>query len=432
MTDSTLLRAAVAIGLLGLAPSMVAAQSDPSERADLLTLLSMEDVESTVTSLGDDFLMQFLMLVPDLPAADQGVLRDAVRQAFEPDTIRGTLARELASATSTDDTEPLLEAYASGPIGELRRIEQEFEPETPLQEFGADIEALDPDRLQLMVGLVEARRESDLALSVDEALQLVAHRMVAALGGDPGTFAPLSEEQFQASYRNQTVRLGIESMHRLQPAGTALVEAAVEAYAEPGSRTFSQQYIDAMISAIDHAGQNLGTLIAAGAPDEEPVDPFAALPSTNPADSPPCFVLPCGFRVVWRGVEPSGGTQAYGSPGDFEDYAYAALVGAGYRLIKDSNADGEGLTIRLTPSARAIYCEAVVGTDPRTCRAVGEVRVELVGSYPGFGGNTSFVVQNRCRANQVMGAEGIAQLVAARIHHALTTFEGDERQRPGC
>lgn len=421
-----------ALALLATSPVTSAAQSDPSERPDILTLLSMENVESTVTSLGDDFLAHFLMLVPDLPAEDQAVLRGAVQQAFAPDTVRADLARSLASSTSADDTEPLLTSYASGALGELREVVTGFQPEQSVQEFGADMAALDPDRLRLMVSLVEARRTSELALSVDEALQRLAYQMVSALGGDPGPFTPLTDEQLQASYRNQTVRLGIESMHRLQPAETDLVQAAVDIHTGAEAQAFSEQYIEAVVGAIGQAGQDLSTLIAAGAPDEEAVDPLAGVTTVNPADAPPCFVLPCGFRVEWRGAEPTGGTQGYGSPGDFEDYTYAALVRAGYRLLKGSNGEGDGLTIRLSPSARTINCEIVVGTSSIRCLAVGEVRVQLLGTYPGFDGTRSFVVQNRCRSNQVMGAEGIANLVAARVHYALTTFEGDERQRPGC
>lgn len=408
------------------APLSVLGQSVESERPDIGALLSTAEASASIDGLRTGFLTHFLILVPDLLPEDRELLFGAVEEAFAPDSIRAATARALASTTSTDDTAELIESYDSGALAELRDIEDGYAPETSLQEFGSNIGALDPTRLQFMVSLVEARRAGELAISIDQALQQLAHQLVVALGGDPGPHPQMTDEQFETSYRNQTVRLGVEAMHRLQPASSDLVQAAVDVHGGDGARHVSERYIEAMVLAIGHAGRSLGERIAAPAPASAPDD---ALPE-NPEDAPPCFVLPCGFTVEWRGAEPSGGTMAYRAPGDFEDYTYQALVSAGYRLVR--GPDEGGFTIRLRPSAQRIRCEVMSGTDNRTCQAVGEVRIELLGSYPGYDGVTSFLVRNRCRANDVMAAQGIASLVAARLHHELTTFEGDERRTPSC
>lgn len=420
--------AAVVGGLAAwlITPAPASGQSAGTERPDIEALLSTPESSATIEELRNGFLTHFLILVPDLLPEDRDLLFAAVEEAFAPDSIRAATARALASTTSTDDTAGLIESYDSGALAELRDIEDGYAPETSLQEFGSNIGALDPTRLQLMVSVVEARRAGELAISIDQALQQLAHQLVVALGGDPGPSPQLTDEQFETSYRNQTVRLGVEAMHRLHPASADIVKAAVDIYAEEGARKFSERYIEAMLVAVGRAGQSLGELIAADVPATEPDD----APSENPEDAPPCFVLPCGFTVEWRGSEPSGGTILYRAPGELEDNIYRVLVGAGYRLVR--GPDEEGFTIRLRPSAQRARCEVMSGTDNRTCQAVGEVRIELLGTYPGYDGVTSFLVRNRCLANEIMAARDFASLVAARLHYELTTFEGDERRTPGC
>lgn len=420
----------VALGLvLGtLFTTNAAAQSRDSHAAQIDMLLSIEDVESTLASLANDFMAHFVLLAPGLPAEDQEILRRATQSAFETDALREHIAGTLSVTTSEADTGPLSASYESGPFAELRALRLGHEPEMSLQEFSSDPATLDAERLRLMVGLVEAKRSSDLALTVDEALRLRAYQLFIDLGGDPGAFPEMSDEQFQTAYRNRTVGLGVEAMYLLEAAPSPLVTAAIEAHSSEGARSFSEQYIMAMLEAIEQAGDDLVSLLV---PAEEPAaDPLADVEAADPADAPPCIILVCGFLVDWNGPEPIGGTLVYRAPGDFEDHAFRVLVGAGYRLVR--GVHDAGLTIQLRPSPQTVRCEVVSGTNPRTCQGVGNVRVELIGSYPGFDGLKSFTVRNRCRANQVMAAEGIASLVASRIHYELTTFEGDERREPRC
>ena len=91
----------------------------------------------------------------------------------------------------------------------------------------------------------------------------------------------------------------------------------------------------------------------------------------------------------------------------------------------------DGFTIHLRARSQPARCEVVVGLNPRSCLAVGRVEVDFAGTYPGFEGEP-FTVRNRCRATAVLAARGIASLVAARIHHELTTYPGDERKEPRC
>lgn len=418
----------ILVGCLVTLPEPGASQS-PEDRADLDVLLQTHEVDETLTALSDAFLTHFLMLAPNLPAEDQEILRGAVRTAFAPDSLRKSLAATLAETTTDEDTGLLVESYRAGALAELRDVASAHEPTGSLQEFGRDLATLDSDRLGLMVGLVEAMRASDLALSVDEALRQVAYDVFADLGGSAGDVPGMTDEQYAAAYRNRTISLGVESMYRLEPAPSELVRAAMADHGDDGARRYSEQYVEAMLGAIDAAGADLGSLITGEEP-EPASDPRADVDTIDPAEAPPCRVLTCGFLVDWSGPEPIGGSLAYRAPGDFERFAFETLVGAGYRLVRELH--GSGLTIQLRPSPQNVQCEVVSGTNPRICRGVGDVRIELIGEYPGFDGDTSFIVRNRCRANQVMSADGIARLVAARIDYELTTFDGDERREPRC
>lgn len=414
------------VSLLALLPAAMSAQSDSELHTGIDSLLGRTEVEAVVTSVGDDFLGQFILLVPELPEEDRSTLAQTVEKAFAPETLKASVVRELATESSGADVELLLELYHDGPLAELQEVARAYTPPSSFEEFSGDVGSLDAERLQLMVALVEARRSSDLALTVDEALRLVAHRLLTALGGSGGGFVPITGEQLETAYRNRTIRLAVESMYRMEPASDDLVAAAVQAHQTEEALRFSARSIEALVAAIGGAGEDLIARLETdrAAPEAD------ASEALDPAASPPCRVQACGFVVVWDGPEPMGNSLAYGAPGDLEEFTYEYLLGAGYRLLRGPMDDG--FTIQLRARSQRARCEVVVGTNPRSCLAVGNVRVDLIGSYPGFDGGEPFTVRNRCRATDVLTARGISSLVAARIHYELTTYPGDERREPRC
>lgn len=414
------------LSLVALLPRGTRAQTDSETHIRIDSLLARPEVEAVLGSLSDDFLEHFILLVPELPEEDRGILAVTAEKAFATDELRASVARDLATDSSGVDVDLILEMYRSGPLAELREATRDYAPSISFAEFSGDIGSLDPQRLQLMVALVEARRSSDLALTIDEALRHVAHRLLATLGGSAGGFVPLTDEQLETAYRNRTIRLAVESMYRMEPASDDLVAAAVQAHQTDEASRFSRRYIEAMVAAIGEAGDDLIARLETDRPTAEAEPPEAL----DPTASPPCRVQVCGFLVIWNGPEPMGNSLAYGAPGDLEEFTFQYLVGGGYRLSRGPM--DEGLTIQLRARSQAARCEVVVGTNPRSCLAVGSVRIDLIGSYPGFDGREPFTVRNRCRATDVLTARGISSLVAARIHYELTTYPGDERREPRC
>ena len=407
-------------------PPGASAQSDPELQTRIDSILGGAESDAVFSSMGEEFLAHFILLVPELPEEDRGILADVVDEVFAPEALRAEVARTLAGEVSGADVDPLAASYRSGPLGELRDAARDHSAEGSFEEFSSDPTALDRERLQLMLELVEARRSSDLSLTVEATLRQLAHRLVTALGGAPGEFVPMTDEEFAVAYRNRTIRLAVESMYRMEPASDDLVAAAVQDYRTEESRRFTDAYVEAVVAAIGTAGQELASRLQTGSPAPqadigEPLDPSSV---------PPCRLTACGFLVEWRGQEPTGDSQAYGRPGDLEDYTYEYLVRGGYHLVRGRVEDG--LTIHLIAQSQPAYCEMVVGLNPRGCLAVGQVRVDFVGSTPGFDGRNAVTIRNRCRANAVLAAQGISSLVAARIHYELTTYPGDERREPRC
>jgi len=404
-------------------PSLVAGQDDRGDlRSSVERLLDVPDVESLLESMDDRFVQHFLMLVPDLPSEDREVLSAAVEEAFRPSALRASIASAMAEDASADVVEQVVKMRRSGAQAELRNLMEAYEPEQPVEEFLAGMGDADRERLQLMASLTEARGQSDLALMLDDVMGRMAHELVNALGGAFGDFEPIADDAYDAAYRDHTLRLALESLHRLQPASDELIRAVLEEHRSQPAQWFADAYTTGLLVAVQAAGQRVATLTMVDAP--------ADAETGNPDSGMPCRAQPCGFLVEWEGREPSGMSQVYGVPGDLERLVHATLAGAGYALVL-GQVD-EGLNIQLRPRAERVYCEVVTGTDNRTCLAVGQVRVALRGSHRGIETPASLIVRNRCGANSVMAVQGIAALVAARIHHELTTYPGDERRVPSC
>ena len=410
------------IFVLSMIPALVTGQSaDPAIREGIDALLDDPEVNALLASLDERYVEHFLMLVPDLAPENRDALDAAVASAFQPSSLRDILASALATEASAEWVARLVEMRRTGSQAELRRVARDGGP-------GPSFDAASPSegdrgRLQLMVALTEARRLTDLDLILDEEMRRLAHELVASLGGALGDFEPMPDEQFDAAYRDRTIRLAIESFSTLRSASDELVQAAVDEHLGEPAQWFADAYTASVVAAVQSAARGVAAVTVPDAPAE---------PETtgDAASGLPCHAHACGFVVEWEGPEPSGTTAAYGAPGDLERLVLGQLVGAGYQLVRGP-LDG-GMTVRLRARSSRVYCEAMSGTDNRVCLAVGRVRVEFTGVHPGVETPGSFIVQNRCRANAVMHVQGIAGLVAARIHHQLTTSPGDERPVPRC
>lgn len=413
---------ALAILLLLMLPGVVVAQDLPDPRVGALgPLLEIPEVDSLLVSLPRAFLQHFGLLVPDLGAEDLAFLTEAAHAAFEPAAVREEIAEGMASNLGDDAIAFAADAAAVGPIGELRRAASAHQPQQSFAEFGRDLAGLDRERLQLMVALAEASRSSELALLLEESTRQLAHSLVGALGGEAPPFQPMSDESFDATYRDRTLTDALRLMYRLESVPSGAVEAALAVYRSEPHEQYTDAYVLGVLSAVASAGQRVADLTVVA--EEEPV-------GTDPAASPLCMVEVCGFQVEWEGSEPSEYSPAYEASGDLQRYVLQDLVSIGY-LVTLGPVD-DGLTIHLRPRAMRALCEVMSGTDNRSCMAVGQVRVEFRGVYPGHETPGGFMLRNRCGADSYLGGRGISSLLAARIHYSLTTHPGDERRVPDC
>ena len=194
--------AAVCVSVL-LLPPHVEAQSEPATlRQNLDSLWGTSEVEATTNGLAEQFVSHFLLLVPDLPMADQVLLADAAVTAFDPDGVRRYLTAKVASEASPEVVVQLLEMRRSGAQAEMRQIAAGHTPTQPLEDFVAGLDDEGRARVQLMARLAEAQGRADFALLVDEGLRRSAHEFFISLGGATA-FEPLSDAGFDASYRDR-------------------------------------------------------------------------------------------------------------------------------------------------------------------------------------------------------------------------------------
>lgn len=408
------------LGLL-LIPALVAAQEPDGARSQVDSLLAVPSVASVIDDLDARFIGHFLMLVPDLSTEDQEVLADAVGSAFGASAVRDDVANAMADRASAELLSTLLEMRRTGAQAEMMRIAEEYEPTRSLSDFVAGVGAPERGRLQLMATLAQAQGASDFELILDEAVRRVAHRLVNSFGGGLGPFEPMSDDVFDAAYRERTLSVALESLYRLETVSDDLVQSVIDEYQSEAARWYVDAYASAILAAVQAAGRRAVELTVVA--EEEP--------SPDVAESRvPCSTQTCGFIVEWAGGEPAGNNYRFGAARDLEALVMQGLIGTGYLLTRGRR--DQGFTIRLRPTTQAARCEVVSGTDNRRCTAIDRVRVEFLGEYPGLETPNAFSVRNLCGADEVMAIERIAALVARRLHYGLTTYEGDDRRVPRC
>jgi len=236
-------------------------------------------------------------------------------------------------------------------------------------------------------------------------------------------FEPITDDAFDVAYRQNTVALAVESLYHLEPVSDDLVEAVISEFSGEAGQWYVDAYSSAMLKAVQDAGQRVAsmTVVAEEEADVEVSAEEAGLP---------CRAQPCGFVVDWAGTEPSASNRRFGTARDLEYRVSERLVSEGYQLT--SGIISDGLTLRLRGRTKRARCDFISGTDTGTCIAIDQVRVDFLGTHPGFDTSDAFIVRNRCGADGVMDVNGVASLVALRLHYALTTYPGDDRRPPNC
>jgi hypothetical protein len=257
-----------------------------------------------------------------------------------------------------------------------------------------------------MANLAEAEGAGDFDLLVDEALRVAANRFVAQLGGEIAPYEPLSDAAWSEAYRQKLVMRSLELLHRLERVPDELIRRAIEEHSAAPARRYADGYVAALQEAIYRAGARAATLAVEEATAELPPEPGR-----------PCRGQPCGFLVEWQGRPPNGPNRRFGDAGQLENLVLGHLVGAGYRLERGPQSGG--LTLRLRPRTGVGLCDFMSGTDNTGCLVIDNVRVDFLGEYPGYGTPEGFLVRNRCGADGAMAVDGVAAIVALRLHALL-------------
>lgn len=97
--------------------------------------------------MGDDFLAHFILLVPQLPEEDRGILAEVLDEVFAPEALTREVARTLASEIGSADVAPIMHAYRAGALAELREVARGHSPDGSFEEFSSDLASLDRSRL---------------------------------------------------------------------------------------------------------------------------------------------------------------------------------------------------------------------------------------------------------------------------------------------
>jgi hypothetical protein len=374
----------------------------------------------TLFGLPERFFGHVILLIPDLEREDQEILAAAIEQAFDPLRVRADIVDFIATSASQDRVDPLMESRSSGAEAEMLRLTEGY---TPDQSFEAFVEGLDDppaDRLRMLGELADARGAGDFDLLLDQVLAAAAYRLVTMLGGDPPPFRPLTDEAFEAGYRQRIVTRALELLHTTVEVPDQVVEQVTDLYMSEEGRWYVDQVTEAMQSAALEAGWRVEELLV-GPTDQ----PAAAEEATGL-----CQEQACGYVVEWQGSPPTDINRRFGAAGDLDARVLQYLSLGGFVL--DRGLSAEGLTIRLRPRTVTTICDFMSGTDNRSCQAIDDVRIDFLGTHPEFPTPGALLVRNRCGSDQVMDVEGLAVYVAARLRHALTGAPPDQEPAPVC
>ena len=412
----------VSFGLLLLPPSLVAQSELTTLRRNVDSLWVTPDVQATTGGLAEQFVRHFLVLVPDLPMAEQMLLADAAVTAFGGTGIRRYLTAKVASEATPEVVVQLLEMRSIGAQAEVSRLAAEHTPSQSLDDFVAGLDAAARVRLQVMARLAEARGGADFDVLLDEGVRRSAHQFFVTLGGQTA-FEPLSDEGFDANYRQKIVSEALELLHALEPVPDELIESLIDEYSSEPAQWYADIYLQAMLQAVAAAGQRVASLTQV----EEESEPGPEVELDPALAGLPCRAEVCGFVVDWGGRAPTGFNRRFGAAGDLEVRVLERLVATGYQL--ERGVRGDALTLRLRARTMTGLCEVVSGTDNTRCTAIDEVRVQFMRSDDDIEAPSDFTVRNRCGADSAMDVNNFAAVVALRLHYGLS---GEDGQVPNC
>ena len=407
--------------LLTLAPRLLAAQVAPESRADIDTLLEGDSIDATLFDLPERYFGHVMLLVPDLAVEDQEVLAAAIEQGFDPLQVRARIVDLIASSATPELVDPLVASRTSGAEAEMSRLVEGFEPEESFDAFVAGLVDPPTQRLRLLAELADARGAGDFELLLDQALSAAASRLVTLLGGRPEPFRPLSDESFDAAYRQRILTRSLELLHRMAPVPDDLVARVTASYTSEAGRWYVDRLTEAMQAAAVEASQRVESslVVDGGDPVQPPV-----------GEGHFCQTVACGYVVEWRGSPPTGTNGRFGAAGDLDARVHERLLLAGYQLTRGLSQ--QGLTVRLQPRTTTAICDFLSGTDNRGCVAIEDVRVDFLGSDSEGRAPDAFLVRNRCGSDEIMDVDGISSYVAARLRHALAEAPDDQMPGPSC
>ena len=411
-----------------LLPAGAAAQESATLVSRVDSLVTFIHADTTTRGLGDLFMAELQLLLPDLSTEQLDILRAAVTQSFAPTAVHADVSRALVAGAAPPLISELLERYRSGALGELQRLADAYQPSQTFAEFMNGLGTPPRERLQLMVELGEAYGASTRQILVGEALQESAHAVVTLLGARLGPLQRLSDAQFDAAYRQYALSHGLNNLYRLAPASDELVRRASAELASEAGRWLAGSWAAASTAAVHAAAGRVAELTVVETNDSTP--PAASAPASAADSGLPCIADPCAFFVDWEGPEPTDHNSRFGNSGALSVRVMENLTRAGYLLVLRDNLDE--FSIRLKPRLTDMRCEFMPGTDDSTCVAIAEVRVAFIGTFRDRPKPEDFTVRNQCGSDGAMDVDGIATLVAARILYAFKTTPGEEPPQPRC
>lgn len=404
-----------------LAPNLLSAQGAPPEvRADIDTLLEGDSIDVTLFDLPERFFGHVILLIPDLEQEDQEILAASIEQGFDPLRVRADMVDFIAASASASLVDPLMASRNDGAEAEMRRLTEGYTPDESFEAFVQGLNDPPTDRLRMLAGLADARGAGDFDLLLDQLLGAAAYRLVTMLGGEPPPFRPLTDEAFEAAYRQRILTRALELLYTTEEVPDQVVERVTDLYMSEEGRWYVDQVAEAMQSAALEAGRRVEARFVG------PTDEVAA----SVAGIGPCQEQACGYLVDWQGSPPTDTNRRFGAAGDLDARVLQYLSLAGYQITRGLNASG--FTIRMRPRTMTAICDFMSGTDNQSCRAIDEVRIDFIGSNSEVPIPGALLVRNRCGSDELMDVEALAVYVAARLRHALMGGPQGQEPSPGC
>jgi hypothetical protein len=230
-----------------------------SSRANVERLLDQSDIESILAPRAGAFSRQVALLVGDVTDAELERLVPAVQRAFEPSSLRDSVASFMEREEEGGSVTTVLEWQTSGANAEARRIAGAYDPPLTLDAYTRSLMTDPPgeDRIRVMVEWAESQGAGELFVLLDEALTEAAYAVWTQFRADAPSFTPTAGAELQTRLTDSFNASMVTLLRSYESVPDSVVRAATAEYSSDAGQWYVQTYSLAVAEAVRAAGQRV-------------------------------------------------------------------------------------------------------------------------------------------------------------------------------